>query len=89
MLQYTMDTAYAFSDGLWHSYTRSHRFPVEVFPPFLSEWQKLPAPVAAYAQKNPSAQLLGFSVIRGTPKELDAKKEPFSKTPASAPASTP
>lgn len=82
LVQYTVETFYAASDGLWGSYTRSARVPVEAPPGFYAEFREIPAPVREYWKKNPpSGEAEGWSAVTGLPSELDALRETFSKAP--------
>ena len=48
--QYTVWVPFAFSDGLWHSYSRSTRVPVAVLPRSLQPYTEPPPVVEAYVQ---------------------------------------
>lgn len=60
VVQMTGDEGFAFSDGLWDSYTRSVQVPSPELPPSFAEQSQLPASIVHWAQEN-MPDLMGWS----------------------------
>ena len=81
IVQYTIPTFYAATDGTSGSYSRSARIPVEPAPAFLRDFAETPAAVKAYWAKNPPGESTGWSAITGDAKALEALRDSFMKAP--------
>jgi hypothetical protein len=62
--QFTISTAYAFSDGAWSSYTRSTVVPSAGVPKTLAPYAPVPPAVALFAQAHPGVTIGGYSDAR-------------------------
>jgi hypothetical protein len=81
IVQYTVPTNYAASDGFSGSYLRSSRIPVDVPPAFLKDFAEVPATVKAYWSQNPPGEHTGWSSVTGAAKEVEALRDSFMKAP--------
>ena len=59
--QFTVSTAFAFSDGNWNSYTRSTLVASRTLPKELAAYAQAPAAVVAFAAAHPDLKIGGFS----------------------------
>jgi len=73
--QYSVWVPYAFSDGLWHSYSRSARVPVATLPASLQPYAELPPVVKAYVESQAfdaeRPMPYGFGVVHANEAQLD------------------
>ena len=82
IVQYTIPTFYAATDGTSGSYSRSARIPIEPPPVFFKEFSEVPAAVKAYWAKNPPGESTGWSPISGEPTALETLRDSFMKAPS-------
>jgi hypothetical protein len=64
-LQFTADTCYACSDGVWSSYTKSTTEPLDDLPATLRPWATAPTGVAAFLGEHPTLTLGGWTRLAG------------------------
>ena len=80
--QYTIWVPYAFSDGLWHSYSRSTRVPVAVLPRTLQPYTELPPAVKAFVETltidTDRPMPYGFGVLHANDVQLETISATFS-----------